>query len=193
MSRDTGFILAVAAAAFIQGPAAGSEELRTVPERLVHARYVALGYDLGDRIVPAESMIAEAWRVTPQERDALDQIRSRLEGWGRYVVVDRLAQAELLVVVRSGRRAAVGAGVTGVGGIGGGGMRGPGGSGSAAQPGFGGELSSPEDMLAVYDTGGAPSSPLWRLQASGGLSGEIPLFEAFRADVERAAERRQKP
>lgn len=144
---------------------------------------MALGYDLGDRILPAESLIGEAWRVTPQERDALEEIRSRLESWGQYVVVDRLAQAELLIVVRSGRHAAAGAGVTGIGGV----------ARSGGRPGFGGELSSPDDMLAVYDTGGAPSSPLWRLQAPSGLSDEIPLFEAFREDVERAARKRQSP
>jgi len=177
-------ITVLAAAATLLGAhSAGAEELRSVPERLVHARYVALGYDMGDRILPAESLIGEAWRVTPQERDALDEIRSRLESWGQYVVVDRLAQAELLVVVRSGRHVAAGAGVTGLGGV----------TRSGAQPGFGGEISSPDDMLAVYDTGGAPSSPLWQLHAPSGLSGEIPLFEAFREDVERAARKRQSP
>jgi hypothetical protein len=186
-------VLAVGTSLALSAPADAGEKLRTVPERLVHATYVALGYDLGDQILPAESLISDPWRVTPQEREALEEIRSRLESWGRYVVVDRSGQAELLLVVRSGRRAAAGAGVGSGGGrgTGGVGVRGPGGTGAGLQPSYGGELSSPDDMLSVYDTGGAPSTPLWRLQGAGGLSGEIPLFEAFREDVERAAARRK--
>lgn len=193
MDRKPLLVLAALAASTLLHPGALVAE-ETVPERLVHARYLALGYDLGDRIVAAEQVIGEPWRVTPDERAALAEIRSRLEGWGRYVVVDRAAQAELMLVVRSGRRAAAGAGIGTGGGIGGVGGRSPGrAGGQGVQPGFGGELSSPDDLLAVYDTGGAPSTPLWRAQSSGGLSGEIPLFEAFQAAVERAAARRTRP
>jgi hypothetical protein len=172
----------LALAAAVVFPQSLAAKAPTVPERLFLVQYVALGIDLGDRIVAAEALIGDAWRATPREREALEVIRQRLEGWDRYVVVNRLADAELLLVVRQGRR----------GSIGGGGGAGVG-TGGGVQPAYGGALSSQDDMLAVYDTAGSPSTPLWRLLASNGLSGKIPLFEAFRADVEEAAARRKRP
>jgi hypothetical protein len=182
--------LALAAAAAVVFPRNVAAESPTVPERLLVGQYVALGIDLGDRIVAAEELIRDAWRATPREREALDEIRQRLEGSDRYVVVNRLAQAELLLVVRQGRRGSVGGGVA-VGGGTAGGV--PPARAGGAQRAYGGAFSSRDDMLAVYDTGGSPSTPLWRMAASNGLSGKIPLFEAFRADVERAAAKRKRP
>jgi hypothetical protein len=201
MRRDLTFARAAAAAAvvLIPGSLAAAEPPRAVPERLIHAQYVALGYDLGDRVIAAEALIGEGWQATPREREALQEIRHRLESWERYVVVDRLSQAELLLVVRQGRRGSSRIGIGGGGGSGSGaglsgaGVSGASGSRSGFQPAAGGEISSPDDMLAVYDTGGAPSTPLWRGLASDGLSGEVPLFEAFRADVERVAAGRKRP
>src|SRR5574341_915872 len=173
--RSTLALVAAVAAFFPHDLVAKSPPL---PERLVVAEYVALGIDLGDRIVAAEALIGEAWRATPRERVALEEIRQRLERWDRYIVVNRLAEAELLLVVRQGRR----------GGVGGGG-----GAGGGVQPAHGTAFSSPDDMLAVYDAGGSPRMQLWQMLVSDGLSGEIALFEAFRADVERAAARRKRP
>lgn len=190
MSRKNCFVPAIVAACclFPAGGLGAAESEPVVPERLVHAQYLALGYDLGDRVVAAEALLGSSWRATPREREALEEIRNRLEGWGQYVVVDRLAHAELLLVVRQGQRASA---VGGVGGVSGVGSRG--GPGGGVQPAYGGSLSSPDDMIAVYDTSGSPSTPLWRMLASDGLSGELPLFEAFRADVERALARRKQP
>jgi hypothetical protein len=178
--------LALAAAAAVVFPQTLVAE--SVPERLFAVQYVALGIDLGDRIVAAEALAGDAWRATPLEREVLAQIRQRLEDWDRYVVVNRLADAEALLVVRQGRRGSIGGGGgTGVGiGIGV-----P--PASGVQPADAGAFSSPDDMLAVYDAGASPRAPLWRMLASNGLSGKIPLFDAFRADVERAAARRKKP
>lgn len=108
--------LTLAAAAAVVFPHGLAAEPPTVPERLFVAQYVALGIDLGDRIVAAEALIGEAWRATPREREALEEIRQRLESWDRYVVVNRLAEAQLLLVVRQGRRGSIGGG----GGTGGG-------------------------------------------------------------------------
>jgi hypothetical protein len=181
--------LALAAAAAVVSPQILVAGPPTVPERVIVAQYVALGIDLGDRVLAAEELIGEAWRATPRERQALAEIRQRLEGWERYVVVNRRAEAELLLVVRQGRRGSIGGSVrigVGLGGA-------PAPDGGGGQRGYGGALSSRDDMLAVYDTGGSPSTPLWRMQEADGLSGKIPLFEAFRADVERAAARRKQP
>lgn len=162
-------------------PSFGAEP-RTVPERLVVAQYVALGIDLGDRVVAAEELIPDARLATRREREALEEIRQRLQSWDRFVVVNRLADAELLLVVRQGRKSSIGGG-------GGAGGAVPPVSVGTARPAFGGTFYSPDDMLAVYDASGSPSTPLWRMAASKGLNGEIPLFEAFRADVEGAAGR----
>jgi hypothetical protein len=186
MTRKAALTLA-AAAAFIFPESLAAE---AVPERLLVGQYVALGIDLGDRIVAAEALASEAGRATPRERQALEEIRQRLESWDRYVVVNRLAEAELLLVVREGRRGSIGGGA-GTGG----------GTGDSLQPAYGrgvqpadaGALASKEDMLAVYDGGVSPRSPLWRQLASNGLGGKIPLFDAFRADVERAAAKRKRP
>lgn len=177
MTRKSTLALAAAAAVAVF-PRILVAESQPVPERLLVAQYVALGIDLGDRIVAAESLTSEAWRATAREREALEQIRQRLESWERYVVVNRLADAEVLLVVRQGRRASVG---------GGGAVS----VGTGARVNAGASYSG-DDMLAVYD-GGASSSTLWRMLTSNGLAGGIPLFESFRADVERAALRRKKP
>ena len=189
MSWKTSLTLA-AAAALVLPQSLGAEP---VPERLLVVQYVALGIDLGDRIVAGEALTGEAWRATAREREALEAIRQRLESWDRYVVVNRLADAQLLLVVRQGRRASIGGG-GGDGVATGGGDQPTYGRGvSPKQPAQGGGFSSPDDMLAAYEVGGSPSLPLWRSLASNGLSGKIPLFEAFRADVERAAARQKRP
>jgi hypothetical protein len=183
--------LALAAAAAVTFSQSLAAEPSRVPERLLVLQYVALGIDVGDRIVAAEGLIGDGWRASPREREALDEIRQRLEAWDRYVVVNRLAEAELLLVVRQGRKGGIGGG--GGGGVSPGiGVQPPNGRGAqpantgSAMP-YAGAFPSGDDLLAVYDTNGSPSTPLWRMLASSGLRGRIPLFEAFRADVDRAA------
>ena len=180
--------LALAAAAIVVFPWNIAAESPTVPERLLVVQYIALGIDLGDRVVAAEELIRDGWRATPREREALDAIRQRLEGWDRYSVVNRRANAQLLLVVRQGRRGSVGAGI----GVGSGGSIPPP-QGGGVQRAYGGAFSSRDDMLAVYDTGGSSSTTLWRMAEPDGLTGKIPLFEAFRADVEGAAAKRKQP
>jgi hypothetical protein len=62
------------------------------PAQLAPARYVALGYERGDRFV---SEIDVRQDFLPEERAALQTIRAQIAQWGRYVVVDRLGQADL--------------------------------------------------------------------------------------------------
>jgi hypothetical protein len=159
---------------------------RTVPARLAQARYVALGYDLGDRFESETAAIADP-NVLPEERRALQAIHDEFERWGKYVVVVRPEDAELFIAIRIGRHGSVGGG--GIIDSGStnpfevGGMRRGGGMGSA-------EISSNSDMLTVYDSaGGRVGAQLWRVQRGGGLGGEPPkLFQEFRADVERTPE-----
>lgn len=148
------------------------------PAQLALARYVALGYDLGNGFVSDTDVRAE---VQPEERAALQAIRARLEEWGKYVEVVRPGEAELLIAVRKGRLVSLGGGVRtgrpGAGPIG---------------PGFGGELSSPDDMIEVFDARGG--SLIWRGMKPNGLSGAgPPLFDSFRAEVAKAEKSAKKP
>jgi hypothetical protein len=154
-----------------------------VPARLAQARYVALAYDLGDSMLSEAEALAKPARVLPEDRDALNSVRNLIEKWGRYVITIRPAQAELLIAVRSGRRASAEVGVR-IGGR----RQGTGATGSGATTGslYGVEASSGDDMLSVYEGSGGPL--LWREQRPGGLSRSSPtLFEDFKADVERVA------
>jgi hypothetical protein len=172
-------LLALAAAPGSPGPA------RIVPAQLAQARYVALGYDVGSRFVSEQEALRRPEDVFPEDRRALEAIRDRLETWGRYLITIHPSDADLLIAVRAGRLVRVGGGVQ----IGTGGAPGRSAPGIATGPSFGTEVSSPSDLLTIYEAvGGRPGAALWRVQRSGGLSGSPPrLFEEFQADVERAA------
>ena len=154
------------------------------PALLAEARYVALGYDRGDRFVSETDVRAD---VLSEEREALQRIRSGLEQWGRYVVVVRPDQADLLIAIRKGRLVSVGGGVN-VGGPSSGRVgASPIGTGSMA----GAQLSSPDDMIEVFERGG---SLVWRGMKPNGLAGAgPPLWESFQAEVAKADKRAKKP
>jgi len=82
-----------------------------VPARLAQARYVALAYDLGDVLLSESEAVSRPGLVMPEDREALNAVRSQLEKWGRYVITIGPAQADLLVAVRAGRRASASAAV----------------------------------------------------------------------------------
>ena len=168
---------AAAAVLLIVAPVMFASE--RMPARVLQARYVALGYDLGDRFLSEAEAIGQADRITPEDRKALDELRDVIEKWERYVITPRPNNAELLIAVRAGRRAqASGAHIGGLGDR-------PGRSGG----GYGVQLSSGGDMLSVYDaSSGTRTAPLWRVQRQDGFGGASPtLVEQFKADVERAA------
>jgi hypothetical protein len=143
--------------------------------RLTQARYVALGYDLGDRFAAETEVIGRPDRVLPEDRAALSAVRSLIEKWDRYVITPRPEEAEMFIAVRAARRVATGGAVR----IGRSGER-------SASSGL--ELSSPDDMLTVYDaSAGRPGVVLWRGQRPDGFSTSRPvLVEEFKAAVERA-------
>ena len=156
---------------------------------LEQARYVAFGYDLGSGFVSADDISAVAARTLPEERRALEAIRSDVEKWARYAVTDRSSRADILIVIRIGRRGSldVGAGRGGVGDTWGerrGGQ--PPSTGSV-----GVQLSSDEDRLDVYQAaGGQPGMRLWSGAASDGLAGSPPrLYKSFREEVEESAKK----
>ena len=56
----------------------------------------------------------------------------------------------------------------------------------------GAEISSPDDMLEVFDASGG--SLIWRGMKPNGLSGSgPPLWESFQAEVAKAQKRATKP
>ncbi len=180
MFRAAGSCLPAVAFSLLMAPGlfAGASP---VPARLAQARYVALAYDLGDSMLSESEALAKPARVLPEDRDALNSVRNLIEKWGRYVITTRPAQAELLIAVRTGRRASAEAGVR-IGGR----RQGSGATGSGGTTGssYRVEASSGDDMLSVYEGG----TLLWREQRPGGLSRSSPaLFDDFKADVEKAA------
>ena len=155
------------------------------PAQLALARYVALGYDRGDRFVSETEFMEE---VLPEEQTALQAIRAGIEQWGKYVVVVRPAEADLLIAVRKGRSVSVGGGVRSGGAASGAGLPGPVGIG----PNAGVQVSSPDDMIEVFDARGG--SLIWRGQKRNGLAGAgPPLFESFQAEVAKAGRATKQP
>ncbi|HUL79869.1 MAG TPA: hypothetical protein VL691_21570 [Vicinamibacteria bacterium] len=155
------------------------------PAQLALARYVALGYDQGDRFVSETDVMAE---VFPEEQAALQTIRAGIEQWGKYVLVVRPAEADLLIAVRKGRLLSVGGGVR-TGGPSSGGTPGtPIGIGQSGAV----QVSSPDDMIEVFDARGG--SLIWRGSKRNGLAGVgPPLFESFQAEVAKAERAAKKP
>jgi hypothetical protein len=152
-----------------------------VPARLAHARYVALGYDLGDSfLIDSQSLNSD--RILSEERQALSAIRDALETWDQYEVVVRGSQAELVIAIRKGRLLSTGGGV------------GIGSPGRGSSLGGSVEASSPYDMLSVYDAAsggtGSPGTLLWRrTRPAGTPSSFASMFADFRKEVEKAAKK----
>jgi len=177
--------------AFLTLPlAADAASKSKLPALLERARYVALGYDVGgDSFVSADQISVVAADTLTEERDALEAIRRDLEKWGRYSVTTRPEQAEILIAVRIGRRAAVevSTGTSNPDGR----RAGPGGNRTVSSRTIGGQLSSNEDRIAVYEAvGGRPGMRLWSAAEAGGLAGSPPrLYKSFRDEIEAAAKK----
>ncbi len=167
-------VVGLAAVSALEAQAGGP-----LPRELATARYVAFAFDVGDALI-AESAPDDA-RVLPDDRQALAALREEVERWGRYKVVARPSQAELVIAIRLGRRLSF------VGGSGPSGAPAPGGLGRPGGQSARVETSSGDDAIFVYGSM-SHGTPLWRGQQSGGLSGSpSALFERFRAEVERTA------
>jgi hypothetical protein len=159
-----------------------------VPARVAEARAVAFGYELGDRFVSDAASTAEPV-LGPAEQRALRAVREEFRRWGRYTVVARPEEADLLVAIRLGR-AASHSGVIGNGASNGsGGLGGAFDSGGGVRRGssYNVDTSADDDMLVVYDgVEGRVGKRLWRASKEDGLAGDPPALVAkFRTDVER--------
>jgi hypothetical protein len=179
-------VLALPAAAGAAGRAATDK----MPALLERARYVALGYDLGHGFVSADRIPEVAAGTLEDERRAIEAIRRDLEKWKRFVVTDRPEQADILIMVRVGRRASleVGGGGTGSRGV----SRGEvGGSRVVSSRTIGGQLSSNDDRVDVYEAAsGRPGIRLWSGAEVGGMAGSPPrLYKSFREEIEAATKK----
>ena len=126
--------------------------------------------------------------VSPDDRRAAQNVQDAIQKWGRYKLVYNRGDADLILVVRTGRLAEVKGGVqVGTQRVGDTTSRS---HGSA----IGGEVGDPQDTLEVYMASrGINGPPLWRGRAQGGLKApEMQLVKEFRSKVE-APEKKKKP
>lgn len=126
--------------------------------------------------------------VSPDDRRAAQNVQDAIQKWGRYKLVYKAGEADLILVVRTGRLAEVKGGVqVGTQRVGDTTSRS---HGSA----IGGEVGDPQDTLEVYMASrGINGPPLWRGRAQGGLKApEMQLVKEFRSKVE-APEKKKKP
>ncbi|HEV2137056.1 MAG TPA: hypothetical protein VGR47_22750 [Terracidiphilus sp.] len=159
---------------------------QVLPAVFNQAQYVYVQAMDGDEFNP---------NLLPEDRQAIADVMTAIQGWKRYVLVYQRSQADLVFVVRVGRL------VTGRGNVGiyhgsapplqGPGQQGtryPGQPGNGTVVGAGGEVGPPDDLLWVctLDTDGRLNPPLWRRTQQDGLdSPDVPLFKEFRREMDR--------
>lgn len=132
-----------------------------ISDLITTARYVYITTAEGDPMKPTASQ---------QDRRAAADLKEYLQEWGRYKVAMRPEDAEIVLVVSSGR-AEISAG-----------------AGAGGHAGAGSSARTPEDTLLVYDARlGVDSAALWRRSQIDGFVGGAPLFDVFKRDVEAAA------
>ena len=155
-----------------------------IPAELLHAQYVALGYETAAGFV-SETDITSV-RILPEDRRALENVRQALQDWKRYIITIDPRHAELLIAVRAGRLASTTTGVV---------VAGPSGprSGIGIGPVVGAEAGPPNDYFAVYEANnGKEGARLWRGDKKDGLSSPPALVQSFKDEVEAAAKRKVK-
>lgn len=156
---------------------------------VLNARYVALGYETAEGFIgETEFQSFAPGKVEPDDRQALANIHEALRKWNRYVVTVMPQKAELLIAIRTGRRASGTGGVRiGTGGIDPTGRR----TSPGIGPVFGAEAGPADDYLAVYQANeGREAARLWVRTQNNGLTGKNPpLFQSFKEAVDAAAKK----
>jgi hypothetical protein len=164
-----------------------------VPMAVVAAQFVYITSMHGDVFDP---------RTTSEDRAALQKVENAMRAWGKYHVVYRPEEANLMLVVKPGSIAQARVGID----LGNppldpnypGGRVGPPSGPLGAGTMAGVEASnSPDDMLLVSLSPQEPAdnaSFMWRRSARHGLQGQKPaLVEAFRDAVDATARQNAKP
>ncbi len=171
MTRSTGAALVAACLVSSVGQAAPP-----LPLQIARARYVALGYDAGDRFISELESIGDLDRIAPADQVALQNLREQLETWEHFIVTNK--GAELFIAVRTGRKVLVeGGGRVGTGS----------GAGTPGGPMMRAELSSGDDMLSIYEAkGGRVGMLLWRQRQAPGGAYPGKLYTQLKQEVESA-------
>ena len=162
----------------------------SLSSQLLHVQYVAFGFETAQGFIPDSVEAFTSTTITPQDIQALTNVRKAMEKWKRYITVGDPGAAEMLVAIRSGHH-----GSAYIGGQIGHVPRGtvP---GSASGPVVGGDFGSPsQDYMAIYEAkNGREGVQLWRKTEEDGLAGKNPpLFQSFKDDVELLAKKQAKP
>ena len=178
------FGMLCSAAAVLSVPALAQKKNKDqVPEAVLQARYVYV-----------EAYDGPEWslRLTSEDRKAIADVENAVRSWGRYELVLRRSEAEIVIQIRTGRvaTARVGGGIsvdqvpthvqfpppTGT-------------SGTTTQTtthgDAGAEVGPPDDLLFVYMAdGGKLGARLWqRTQTDGLQAPDLKLFQKFKDDV----------
>jgi hypothetical protein len=153
-------------------PSTEAKDKSQLPKLVVTARFVLVTTYFGDQ--PASS------RIMPDDLQAVGDVQDSIKKWGRYTVVYRREDADLILLVRKGRVAEA---LTGV--------HIPLGT-DAPNPSIGTSVNAdagdPQDMIAIYQaTRGIDSPPLWRARQMDGLKApKMRLVQDLRTQVEAA-------
>jgi hypothetical protein len=179
----------IGAAAVLAIPAAAQKKNKDeVSESITNAKYVYV-----------EAYDGPEWnpRLTGEDRKAIADVERAVRSWGRYQLVLRRSEAEVVLQVRKGRiaDARVGGGVsveqapTHV-------EFPPTKTTQATTHGdAGAEVGPPDDLLFVYMVGadGELNARLWQRTQKDGLNApDLKLFERFKDDVNKSAEAQAK-
>lgn len=144
-----------------------------LPRLVANAKYVFVTTYAGDELSNP--------RVTSDDRQAVTNVQDAIKDWGRYIVVYRPKDADLLIVVRKGGIVEARPGVRIHAGS------------SPPSPSVGPNVladgGDPQDMISVYDEAhGIDSPPLWRGRQLDGLNPpDMQLVKQLRSKVEAAA------
>lgn len=127
-----------------------------------------------------------------EDRRAIADVETAIRKWGRWTVLSSNNQADLIIAIRKGRLAGVGARVP---------TTGP----TIGQPRMETEAGPADDMIAVFSAHGAESMapgtdrnidgpPMWRLIQSNALaSPNVPGIQQLRKEIEKAEAENAKP
>ena len=169
---------------FVFALALKAEDKSAIPAVIKNATYVYVMAYSGDVFSP---------EVMPDDRHAVQNVQSAIEKWGRYKLVYNRGEADLVLVVRTGRLAEVKGGVqVGVGTT----TQRVGDTTSRSHgESIGGEVGDPQDTLEVYMASqGTNGPPLWRGRAKDGLKApEMHLMQELRSKVEAPEKKKKKP
>lgn len=150
-----------------------------IPDVILSSTYVMVTTYDGDLFNPD---------LIPEDRQAVADVQEAIEKWGRYKLVYTAREADMILVVRTGRvLEARGGSQRTI-------SNGPGGTTRGSAQSLGAEVGDPEDTLGVFiqPANIKTAPPLWRGRGENGLKApQLRLMKEFREKVEAAAAARK--